>query len=368
MIEADQLRAQVRSAAPFLFAGDAPAAPGDALAAAMDPRGWHALVRSESAVDADGYFALCCAAHHGTVASYVPTDVDSKIRGTLWKGLAPEQLRRRAEFALAARRWSIAGVSARAVVVDGAPVSGHDGEWLAVLMAALGALRLGGEAELAARVEVAIDEELAREARALTATLRARGAELDALRLAAILTHNVGDVDQGLSYWPDDPALAAPRARFARLAHENRAPYQGSFQTAARIYRATLAPEGHRNYPLRAVKPLRAESDLLLPLAPFLDDWGGTVASHPSLRTDARAEVAGALIDGCRKVPGQSGYYRALAGMIERLGSLDQLARHLPGAQRKALEAAETRRHLAVTRLSFEASLRKRLTAASSAC
>jgi hypothetical protein len=367
MIDADQLRTQVRNAAPFLFAGDAPEVPADPFAAAEEPRGWHGIVRAAGDVDAEGYFVLCCAAHHASVASYVPTDVDSKIRGALWAGLAPERLRRQAAFALAARRWSIAGISARAVLVDGAPVSGHDGEWLAVLMAALGALTLAGERELAAQAESAIDEELAREARALTATLRARGGELDAARLAAILTHNVGDVDQGISYWPDDPALAAPRARFARLAHENRAPYQGVFQAAARIYRATLAPEGHRNYPLRAVRPLRASPDLLLPLAPFLDDWGRTVAAHPAMSADARAEVAAALLDGCRKVPGQLGYYRALSGLIDGLGSLDQLAKRLPGAQRKALEASEMRRHLSVTQASFEASLRKRLTAAASA-
>jgi hypothetical protein len=32
----------------------------------------------------EDYFAVCMAAHHSTVATFVPTDVDSKIRGQLW--------------------------------------------------------------------------------------------------------------------------------------------------------------------------------------------------------------------------------------------------------------------------------------------
>ena len=31
------------------------------------------------------YFALCLACHHATVATFVPTDVDTKIRGIVWR-------------------------------------------------------------------------------------------------------------------------------------------------------------------------------------------------------------------------------------------------------------------------------------------
>ena len=31
------------------------------------------------------YFALCLACHHATVATFVPTDVDTKIRGMAWR-------------------------------------------------------------------------------------------------------------------------------------------------------------------------------------------------------------------------------------------------------------------------------------------
>lgn len=361
MIDAEPLREQARSTAPFLFAAETPDAL-DVDAAAVAPRGWHALVRHERGADRDGYFALCCACHHATVATYVPTDVDSKIRGHLWReSMSAASRRRRTAFALAARRWSVDGISARVVATPSGPVSGHDGEWLAVLLGALGAAAAAGEPvdELAA----AIDGELAREAAALRQAVAADGGELDAARLAAVMTHNAGDVDQGISYWSELPALAPWRERFARLAHENTTAYDGAFQQAARIYRATLSPEGHRNYPLRQAKALRRDPALLLPMAPFLDDWGGVVATHAALRDDERAEVLAQLIEGCRRIAGQSGYQRAIAG-IAAAGSLDRLAKRLPNAARKGLDDAALRRAIAVPRASFEAAMRKKVIAA----
>ena len=45
--------------------------------------------------DHDAYFALCCAAHHGTVGTYTPTDVDAKIRGHLWRDCPASHLPQR---------------------------------------------------------------------------------------------------------------------------------------------------------------------------------------------------------------------------------------------------------------------------------
>ena len=59
------------------------------------------------------------------------------------------------------------------------------------------------------------------------------------LKLAAILTHNVGDVDQGLSYWKED-AFPEKRALFARLAHERSERFGGEFAKAKLIYKELL--------------------------------------------------------------------------------------------------------------------------------
>jgi len=404
MISVETLRAQVRTTVPFLFpaappeplpapdAGDdddgddaggsphrppPPAAaglppdvdtqsPAALTALAADPHGYVAIVRSAAPVTGEAYFALCCASHHATVASYVPTDVDSKIRGALWRtALAPALRSARIAFVLQARHWATAGISMRVVGTGPDAVSGHHGEWLSVLLAALGHCVVAQDAPHAEVLSAAVEEEVWREARIFAGLRQAAGAETVCQGLAAILTHNAGDLDQAISYWPTHAALQPYRLRFARLAHDNATAFDGVFQHAARIYKATLAPEGHRNYPLRAVKALRAHPDLLLPISPFLDRWGGVIATHPSLTETDRLEVVSALLEGCDKIPGQRGYYRALSGLRERWpGTAAKLLRRLSPGQRRGFEQLEMQRQLAVPQAAFEDQMRKRYLAA----
>ncbi len=271
------------------------------------------------------------------------------------------------ECALGAMKWPLSGVSARYSELAGlGPVSGHNGEQLSVLMGALQTFLKQGRTEWAERARTAIREELRREAIEFQTARESKDRELDSLRLAAWLTHNVGDIDQGLSYWPKGPEFDGPRQEFGRLAHENTRPFGGVFAEAARLYKRIMAPEGHRNYPLRAIKALRQTPDLLLPQAPFLDEWGATVAQHGSLSDDDRAEVLGALVTGSRKLAGQRGYFRAIRGMLDVLGEagMQSLLRRQPNRVRKEYEAPDMRKMVAVSRESFESSLKKAMRAA----
>jgi hypothetical protein len=291
------------------------------------------------------------------VATYVPTDVDTKILRALWQDAkGSDELPRMRALALRMASWDPAPVSARVVGVDGVgAVSGHDGERLAVLCGALVAARAPKDEAGAAELSDAIDAELAREARAFDALARRSGAELDSLRLAAVLTHNAGDVMQGLGDRGDP--------RFADLARAGFERYGGAFGRAAALYRDSLAAEGHRNYPLRRARALRGDPLLLLPIAPFLDAWGESLARFPGLGDAERAEVVTALVEGCRKIPGQVGYYRALSGLERALPrglEAPELAQHYPASVRRELRGAELRRRIAVKRESFEASAAKR--------
>jgi len=362
----------VRNAAPWLFevaAVESP--PGRLIELGDGPLGWWTILRAADRIEATeaptsaqiaDYFALCCAAHFASVATYVPTDVDAKIRRALWVDQRDAgELARMVAFALALERWDVSGISARIVPTNHGPVSGHDGERLSVLCGALIGTHGAEDTTAAARVADAIESELAREAAAFSAAAARKGGELEALDLATVLTHNAGDVMQALGAGEARCVPAEIRLRFTDLARERFDRHGGAFGRAAALYREILAAEGHRHYPLREIKLLRAFPGLLLPLGPRLDTWGETLARWPSWTAPQRAEVVGGIVEGCRKVAGQEGYYRALSG-FERAhpGGLDGLAPHHGSATRHALKDADLRKKVALRRESFESSLAKR--------
>jgi hypothetical protein len=358
----------VRNTAPFIFE------PG--FGQQTPQWKWLEILKSAESIGAtenptteqrEQYFALCLACHHATVATFIPTDVDSKIRGHLWQQREdPLALRRMFELTVEAMKWDISKISRRATELSGVgPVSGHNGEMLGVLAGALGGFLKNGDAEYVEKAAAAIDEELKREAHEFrhVAGMTRENPEyaIELLRLSTSLTHNVGDLDQGISFWSQRDIYASYRKRFHRLAHENTEPYEGTYQVAALLYKKIMSAEGHRHYPLREVKALRSSADFLLPLGPFFDDWGVIIGSHPRLSVDDRAEVLAGLLSGCKKIPNQLGYYRAISGMVAAIGGgLDPIAKRMPASLRNELKDAEVRKHIALKKISFESGMRKR--------
>ncbi len=338
MISAGNLVSLVRNTAPFLSDRD---------------WGSHEFLEILQAPE-PGYFALCLAAHHATVATFVPTDVDSKIRGLLWRETRDRQkLREMADLAIRSFEWDLSFVSRRTVDVGLGPVSGHDGERMSVIAGAHGRFLEVGDAEYAEKTAAALEVELQRE----LDSFHQAGDEISRMKLAASLAHNLGDLNQGISFWRTGGVTTASRERFHKLGHES----AGRFAAPMRIYRELLSPEGHRNYPLRSVKALRQSPDLLLPQPPFLDEWGMRMARHPLLQFADRRDVVEALVDGCRKIPGQQGYYRALAGMSAADPSqFLKIVEALPTAARREAQSAELRKKIAVPQTSFESGLSKR--------
>jgi len=242
------------------------------------------------------YFAFCLACHHATVATFVPTDVDTKIRGIVWRETRdPDVLRPMLQLALASRAWTEDGISIRAI----RGVSGHNGEQWSAIAGGLGYLLELGDTVSAEEAQAAIEAEIDREQAVFDECAAERDAELELLGLSA---------------------------------------------------------EGHRHYPLRAVKVLRRSPATLLPLCPFLDEWGGVVAE-----LEESHEVLAALVGGCHKVPGQQGYYRAIAGMrTASPGAFDRAAARMPNATQRLLRDAGLRKLIDVPRASFESMMRKR--------
>lgn len=291
------------------------------------------------------YFALCMACHHATVATFVPTDVDTKIRGILWRDSRdPDVLRPMLRLALSSRLWTEDGISIRAI----RGVSGHHGEQWSAIAGGLGRLLEIGDLASAEEAQVAIETEIDREQVVFEEVAVEPGAELDLLRLSMTLAHNRGDLTQGMGFWKKTPITAPLMERLSA---------RGRFALAVRIYQHTgLSAEGHRHYPLRPVKVLRRSPDTLLPLCPFLDEWGGVVA-----QLEESHEALAALVVGCQKVQGQQGYYRAIAGMrAASSGAFERAAARMSNGEQRLLRAAEMRRLIDVPQISFESMMRKR--------
>jgi hypothetical protein len=350
----ETLISQVRGTAPFLEPRLPATEAGRLIELGHSPDGflrilanWENILRPSLNPEEQlqDYFAFCLACHHATVATFVPTDVDTKIRGIVWReSRDPEVLRPMLRLALASRAWIEDGISIRAI----RGVSGHHGEQWSVIAAGLGHLLELGDTVSAAEAQAAIEAEIDREQAVFDEVAAERGAELDLLRLSMTLAHNRGDLTQGMGFWRRTPLTAPVMDHLSE---------RGRFSLAVRVYQHTgLSAEGHRHYPLRAVKALRRSPATLLPLCPFLDEWGGVVA-----QLGESHEVLAALVGGCQKVQGQQGYYRAIAGMRTASSSaFERAAERMPNAAQRLLRDAELRKLIDVPRVSFESMMRKR--------
>lgn len=353
-ISPETLIAQVRNTAPFLEARLPVAEPGPLIELGHSLDGflrilanWQNMLRPGLTPEQQlqDYFALCLACHHATVATFVPTDVDTKIRGIVWReSRDSDVLRPMLRLALASRYWTEDGISVRSV----RGVSGHNGEHWSAIAAGLGGMLEVGDTVSAEEAQAAIEAEIDREQAIFDEVAAERDAELDLLRLSMTLAHNRGDLAQGMSFWKKTPLTTPLVAHFAA---------RGRFALAVRIYQHTgLTAEGHRHYPLRPVKALRRSPVTLLPLGPFLDEWGSVV-----VQMEESPEVLAALLMGCKRVQGQQGYYRAIAGMLAASsGAFERAAARMPNTARTLLRDAETRKLIQVPRISFESMMRKR--------
>src|SRR6185369_12232129 len=102
-ISPETLISQVRNTAPFLEAQLPPPEAGRLVELGHSSDGFRRILASWENIHQAGlspeeqlqdYFSFCLACHHATVATFVPTDVDTKIRGVTWRETRdPEVLR-----------------------------------------------------------------------------------------------------------------------------------------------------------------------------------------------------------------------------------------------------------------------------------
>jgi len=265
------------------------------------------------------YFELCLSAHYSTVATFVPTDVDNQIRKNLWHPeLELEVSEKMAALVLESLQWNFRPVTARYQEWEGIYVCGHQGEWFSVAVGAY-AFHRERRPDLASEIVRRILGEVQAEA-ALFAGLKKSRDGIGLLKASTAIAHNLGDLDRVIDQW-DLPLDDALRVAAFKLGHEAKPglAWQGSLLEAGALNKAFMASENHRHYPLRKPKCLRRSLEFLLPLGPFFDAWGETVASSALIDQREKVEVAEALLDGFGKLSSPRvplyGYARALIGM-----------------------------------------------------
>ena len=301
------LKELVRNTAPFIF--EEPPTPAT--------RYLKILSNENTELNSLEYFEFCLAAHFATVGTFVPTDVDLAIREKLWKKISkPEDFEPMWGLVKEFATWDESLVSKRFVITEsGKKLSGHQGEWFSIAMAAYGVAVKKVHPfvpEVRNQIEASVreHEEALRELREKFLSDSTFIHAKNYLDGVAAVAHNLGDLNRVM----DSLELTDLDVLKRRLSNSRE-----EFVLVGKLYKEFLANENHRHFPLRGPKCIRKSSQLLLNYGPFLDEWGAQIV--PLLNDGELREVAEALILGWKRLNPKSiytsqGYARALAGMV----------------------------------------------------
>jgi hypothetical protein len=170
------------------------------------------------------------------------------------------------------------------------------------------------------------------------------------------IAHNFGDLDRVVVMW-ELPIADPLRLRFHGLSTRAFGPdgdlrHKGRLWAAGELYKSlidgsSMAAENHRHFALRKPRVLRTHPSLRVPVGPFFDTWGQTVAERTS--EAALDEVVEALVAGQERSKDSIGYARALraitltrpelAPRVEPLRKKDKRIREVLATSREELES-----------------------------
>lgn len=281
------------------------------------------------------YLRFLLAAHYTTVATFVPTDVDTRIREHVWSEMPREQLPEAVSIVEDVATWDIRPVSRRYIDIDGVLLSGHRGEWFSVMAGALGRALALDHQETVQRTSAWIDAELARQASQLALAFASGDAQM-LLSACTAVAHNLGDLSRVVDTWKPKFQRCELGAKYHRLGFQHESAHADVFLRATEINKDRMALENHRFLTLRIPRALRRAHALLLPIGPYFFAWGKVVGATPLMDDDERAEVLSALLLMHARRTEERGCLRALAGMNQTVsGGIVKLAKRLPAKEQQ---------------------------------
>lgn len=266
------------------------------------------------------YFHLCLSAHWATAGTFVPTNVDNQIREGLWKHKEIlSHIERMGRLTIQSWRWNYEQVTNRKTYNpdNGQVMSTHEGTWLSVAIGAYNALVKHKKEALSKEVADVILSEIDKEEKLLT-ELRDKRDHVNFLRSTALMAHNFGDLDRVIDQWEmpqDDPF----RQRIYKLGHQLNRHYSPILVFAGQVNKAFLSVENHRHMSMRQAKCLRRSYKFLIPVGPFMDEWGQTLGESRDLSLSEKGEIVNFLFEGFKRQDQAFGYARAYRGLIGAL-------------------------------------------------
>lgn len=271
-------------------------------------------------MDLGEYFYLCMAAHWSTAGTFVPTNVDNQIREGLWKH--PSVLRhidKMARITIDSWKWDYEQVTNRKAYNEALNqvMSTHEGTWLSVAIGAYNALEKHKKIELAQELKEVILAEIEKEEKLLL-ELRERRDHINFLRATALMAHNFGDLDRVIDQW-QMPLDHPFRQRIYKLGHQLNENYSPMLVYAGQVNKKFLSVENHRHMSMRQPRALRRSHRFLIPVGPFMDQWGETIGSAGDLTMEEKGEIASALFEGYKRQDHALGYARAFRGILNSL-------------------------------------------------
>jgi hypothetical protein len=333
-LQGSALVSHLQNAVPFLFDGDFGGIRMEIGPGEPDPRRNYlrdvvlAAANPEAELTTAEYFRLCLSAQWASLGSFMPTDGDNQVRFKLWNpALSTEEIREMAEIVLDAYTWDSTAISRRWIASPhaGLVLSAHHGEWFSVAVAAYVATR-GRDPMLSTRLREAIEFEVTREAKIYLEFRKARDG-VGMLLASMLISHNLTDLDRAIETWSltaEDPVFEFAY-RVVQAEGMRAARFGGALAEAGKMGKGIGASENHRHFALRTPRALRRSVELLLPMAPFFENWGKRLAAHASVTPAEIASIVEALVEGWEKRIAREGgsityaYPRAVAGILSAL-------------------------------------------------
>ncbi len=307
---------QVESTAPFLFSGEI----------ATDLKGREYLdklryykknLKALKSLGLSEYFHLCLCAHWATAGTFVPTDVDNQIREGLWKqGIIGKHIDRMVATTIESWKWDYSPMTNR-VSYNEASMSTHEGTWLSVAIGAYCATLKQKRPDLSQALEEVILAEIKKEETILLELVKERD-HINFLRAAPLMAHNFGDLDRVIVQWEMDLNLPFIKEIY-KLGHILNSSYSEVLVFTGKVNKAFSSKENHRHMALRVPKGLRKSHKFLIPVGPFMDDWGVGIVKSNTLSEEEVGEVVAALYEGYLRQEEAFGYARGLSGILSQL-------------------------------------------------